>query len=229
MLVLSSLIILIGLKTSTTGGFIGTFLGISWLFFIGLFAFMVSIIVIIHKKTLDMIVIPTGGYEENEKRTKKALEEYDKGNVSKFLISGIDEGIDLSKSQKYQIYKLIRDHDYKAPIKASDIKLTKGRRDSLDNIIYLIPELEGKKDVGIVSYPEHLKRFKYIIQKAKDEGKIPKGIKFHYIPTSQNLKEFAYGFIANQRERIRLRKGIDEAMKEERGNYLINLIKRFFS
>ena len=46
------------------------------------------------------------------------------------------------------------------------------------------------------------------MEKAREEGLVPEGLKEKYIPTEQNLYQFIYGTAALVKEKFRLRDGI---------------------
>jgi len=57
------------------------------------------------------------------------------------------------------------------------------------------------KDIGIVSYPDHLDRFENYLKEAKQKGTIPKRVKIHRIETDETLKEEAYGKLAKLKDK----------------------------
>jgi vancomycin permeability regulator SanA len=195
----------------------------SFLNFIEMVLFFLSLFLLTSRKSLDAIIIPTGGGSE---RTKKSLEAYGKRDVGYFVISGkLEGGESLNKSQRADIYRDLR----KYGIKPKEIKVEGKSSDTLENAIYSLENLRENERVGIVSYPKHLERFRYIVEKMREEGKISKGVKIEYIPTDQTFKQWAYGMVANIKERGRLREGISEARKQKTshfGNFFKNIINR---
>ena len=208
LLICSFIFLTFEFKLSLTGNFINEYFSNNFVLphLIGLILFIMGIIFFLQKTSLDAIIIPTGGDEKNIKRTKRAAEE----KAKYYLISGyIDKNEHIKNSQTAGIYRELR----KYGIKPSEIKIENKAKDSLDNIIYSMNKLKGMKRIGIVSYPEHLKKFEYIINKAKKEGVIDKEI------------EKVYGVLANMKERYRLRNGIETA-KDNKTGLVGNLIKK---
>jgi len=179
---------------------------------LGFSLLFVSLILFLYRKNLDAVIIPTGpSIDEGFERAHKTGEYYEKGNKIKyFVISGEDK-----KHSSNTIYRELRRHN----IKSSKIKIENKSHDTLENVIYSMKKLKNAKRIGIVSYPQHLNRFEYIIKKAKEEGIIDKNIKIEKIPIKQNANEFFYGIIANLKERYRLRHGIKEAERHKTGKF----------
>jgi len=179
---------------------------------------LISILMFTNKKSLDAIIIPTGGHEKNIERAKRGEEK----EAKYYLISGhINKNNPIKESQTAEIYNELR----KYGIKPSQMKIEGKSKDSLDNIMYSLEKLKGMKNIGIVSYPKHLKRFEYIIEKAKKEKIIPSDLEITYIPTNESSKEKIYGFLALLKEKYRLRKGINQGRKKKSG-FLGQIIKK---
>jgi hypothetical protein len=170
-----------------------------------------------------VLIIPTGQGKENLVRTDSALEEWDKGYIGKLMISG-DKSEPLSKSERAEIYRHLRNYEYTGhkQVRPENILISRGK-DSVENILYSFDKLTDAKSVGIVSYPEHLKRFEYIFDKAKEEGKIPLDMKLIKIPTSQSFKEWIYGKLANIKEHYNLRKGLKERNSIQKNSALMKI------
>ncbi len=217
LLVCSFLFLFVGINFNITGNivndyFSNNFMGLHILGFIFLIG---GLALFIEQKSLDYLIVPTGdSVESNLIRAKKGREQKSKH----YIISGIIKG-SLRDSKTKKIYDELRNvgggYKENQEIKPSQIIIEGKSKDTLENMIYSLKKIKNAKNVGIVSYPEHLKRFKMIIKEAKKEGKVPKSLKVKYIPTKQNLWEKAYGVLANVKEKYRLRKGLDEAMKKE--------------
>lgn len=211
-LIFSLVLLIWGVNFDLTGNFVKEYFkgGFELVHIFGLMLFLVGMILFAQRTSLDAVIIPTGGNEKNIQRAKKGAEE--KGKY--YLISGyIEKDKPIKESQTATIYTELR----KYGVKPSEIKIENMAKDSLDNIIYSMNKLKGLKKIGIVSYPEHLKRFEYIINKAKKEGIIDKDIEIVEIPTEENMKEKMYGILANIKEKYRLRKGIENAKKNKTG------------
>jgi len=217
LLLISLAMLFYDMKSNFTGNFIGSYFQENNLIHIfGFSLLFVSLILFLYRKNLDAVIIPTGpSINDGFERAHKTGEYYEKGSKIKyFVISGEGEK-HSSEVQRDTIYRELRRHN----IKSSKIKIEDKSHDTLENVIYSLKKLKNAKRIGIVSYPQHLNRFEYIIKKAKEEGIIDKNIKIEKIPTRQNVNEFFYGIIANLKERYRLRHGIKEADKNKTGKF----------
>jgi hypothetical protein len=215
-------LILLPLDFKISGNVISNYFSqsLSFMQITGFIFLFVSLIFLSYKESLDAIIIPTGGYHHSKLRTEKAIKKYKGYKIKpKIIISG-DKSNPLEKSERYMIYSMLR----KENIKPSKMKIRKAKN-SIENILYALKNEKNKK-IGIVSYPLQLKRFGFIIKRAKEEGKIPKNIKITKIPTKEKFKDKIYGFLALVKEKYNLRKGFDKTKKTGRfGNY----IKKFIS
>lgn len=206
LIVLSLILILIELKKAITGGIIGSLSDISWIFYFGLILMIFGILVMETRKTLDVIIIPTGYTEEDRKRTERALEEKehlkeggyflisgykeDKGSIQRKNKYGISEALNSMKhSQVYQIYQNLR----KEGVLPKNITLEGRSHNTEENLLYSIKkimELNKKKgerkplEVGIVSNAGQLNRFEGFEKAAFNKGLAdPSEIRFHRIET----------------------------------------------
>jgi len=185
---------------------------------IGLVLLFISTLILTSKKSLDAIIISTGDEKTDIERPKKAS----KQKTKCYVISGeIDKTKPIKDQQTATIYRELR----KYGIKPSQIKIEGESGDTLENTLYSLKKLKGMKNIGIVSYPQHLKRFKYIINKAKEENLVPHNLKVSYIPTKETPKDKMYGFLGLLKEKYRLRHGIIEA-KEHKTGWVGNSIKK---
>jgi hypothetical protein len=212
LLICSFIFLIWGINSNLTGNLIREYFNNNFMLIhlLGLILLIFGIILFLERKSLDAVIIPTGGYEKNIKRTKRAKDE----EAKYYLISGyIDKNRSIKESQTADIYKELR----KYGIKPSQMIIESRAKDSLDNVIYSLGKLKGLKIIGIVSYPKHLKRYEYIINKAKKEGIVDKDIEIVKIPTEENLKEKVYGVLGNIKERYKLRNGIEKAQKNKTG------------
>ncbi len=201
-----------------TGSFIANYFSKPALIHVfGLIFLFISLILLMSRKSLDAIIIPIGAdIKEDIERAQRAGEYSEKeGKTKYFVISGRRGTAPLPKSARYAIYKELRRHG----IKPSEMKIEGKSKDTLENAIYSLKKLKGAKEIGIVSYPQHLKRIEYIINKAKEEGIIDKELKIEKIPTKQTVNELFYGIIANLKEKYRLRHGIKEAEEHPTGKF----------
>ena len=211
-----------------TGNFINNYFQRTFLFqhFLGLVLLVISMILLTSntKKSLEAIIVPTGVKKANIKRGKKAGENYNVYKRQYFIISGAPEE-PLKKSGRASIYRELR----KYGIKPLQMNIEGKSRDSLENVIYSLKKLrKNTKKISFVSSPWHVKKFKYIIEKAKQEGYVPKDLEVEYITTNQNIKDTLYGILALIKEKYKLRKGIDYALKHKTGK-IGNLIKKLIN
>ncbi len=75
-------------------------------------------------------------------------------------------------------------------------------KDSEEDILLLGKKLKGKERIGIVTFPLHFREYLEIIKKAQKEGKFPKRVLVEGILTKQNAKEFVYGELGFEEEKI---------------------------
>lgn len=109
-------------KEDYSGGFVLTnILGI--IFLIG------GVILLMEKKGLEYLVIPTGW---EEPRIEKAKEELDKRNTDKIIITGNVNPGELKGSHRQRIYKQMREYG----LKPSQMKILDGI-DSEEDILFL--------------------------------------------------------------------------------------------
>ena len=120
-------------NTAFTGGVIGTDTTPSLLYLVSMIFIIASLFIFVSRQTLDAIMIPTGGYEENTKRIRRALEEYDFGKGAKYvLISG------GTPTQDFQIYRKLR----QAGVEKKKIRLEGKSNSTLDNVLYSLETLK---------------------------------------------------------------------------------------
>ena len=184
-----------------TGAVINEFKsGQSIISLLALVLFGISVFLLITRKSLDAIIIPLGDPIE-KKRVGRAIEEYNKemeedpkGKHAYFVISGERGNVDLKDSERYMTYNELRKHD----IKPSQMVIEGKSYNTMENILNSLKEIKkrGGREVGIASYPWHLKRFDYIIGQAKKEGIVDKDFKIHRLETSETVKEEIYGILS---------------------------------
>jgi len=215
-LICSFIFLIFGFNFNLTGSVIAEYFKEKYFIFrmAGFVSLFISILMLTERRDLDAImldaiIIPIGNkYKRNIRRAKKGAEE----EAKYYVISGYrDKNRPIKESQTADIYRELR----KYGIKPSEIKIESESRDTLENAMNSLNKLKGLKRIGIVSYPEHLKRFNYIINKAKKEGFIDEDIEIVNIPTEETFMEKAYGVVGNIEERYRLRNGIERAQKKK--------------
>jgi hypothetical protein len=198
LLIFAIIFLFIGFGNHMTGNIIG--IGereFSWIRIVGIFFLMGFFIMFISRKRLDVLIIPTGGPGADEVRTKRALKEWDKGDVGKMLISGSAD--ELESSQRRNIYSLLRNQG----IPPSKIILSDGRN-SKENIKYAFKKMEDVGNVGIVSYDSHLDRLQEEFEEEQKKGDIPLTTRLHRIETTKTTKDQIYGTLAKIKERYHL-------------------------
>ena len=206
--ILSSIFLLIALiilafpYLNFTGAFVEK-LEVSYniLSLLALASFIASVFLFLHRKSLDAIIIPTGTWEADIDRTKKALSEKDKLKENGyFLISGYKGGgfEEMRKGQSYRMYKYLRDQG----VLPSDIRIEGKSHDSEENVLYVLKKMKemeektGKEkplDIAFVSSPAHLKRFEDFYEEAMKRGLADKkDFRFHKIETEGEGEEKGY-------------------------------------
>lgn len=244
--ILGSVFLVLGIKLIILFGFFSITGGVvnenedlvSSLFsFLGLVLIAASFFLFVSKHSLDAIIVPTGpGNEEAIRRAERAYRE-NQGEAGKyFVISGaIHDKKDPSKnkflgSQSDKIYRNLRRHG----IKRSDIEIEPLSRNSVENVVHSLEKIKerGGTDVGIVSYPNHLDRFKDIFEKAKEEGILDGKFRLYRIPTKTRKGETSgekiYETLSGVLHWYKLRGGVRGAMESE-NNYLIGSLKKMGS
>lgn len=224
--VLALSFMILGNTNFITGNIVGGGAGfnISWLTYIGI-VFLIASLVSSTKKSIDVIIIPSGGSDEiNIRRAKKAYSVG--GDKAHYSISGLYNN---EEGEVGTIEAYLRGRGVKGIISED-----RQARDTLENAVYSIIPHEGIERVGVVSNPSQIERIKYILKKAKEDGTLKRDVNITYIPTSETLKEKIYGWLASIKEKYRLRRGVkEEAEKIRRGekrkkSWLTNLFKKIF-
>ncbi|MDP3991906.1 MAG: ElyC/SanA/YdcF family protein [Nanoarchaeota archaeon] len=208
LLTISIALFLISFNPTISGGVIDINTGISLSFIIGLVFFILSLVILASRQTLDAILIPTGDLSPDLKRTKRAYKEGEERKDQVYMILGnLDQP--LNKSEVYRIYKQLRSHE----IPPSKIRIEGKSKTTLENVLFSLEKLKkmGAHDVGIASYGTHLNRFEYLIDKAKEEGLVDKDFKVHRLEVPETWGEHIYGVVSNLLYRYELRKGLHNA------------------
>jgi len=222
MIVISIIIIIKNISFSITGNLIKDLSYTKFMFsnFMSIVFLIGGIVLLIEKRGLEYLVIPTGWEEQ---RIKRAREELDQGHTDKIVITGHVESGKVKGSHRQKIYNEMR----KYGLKPSQMKVLDGI-DSGEDILYL-GELVKKGDtLDFDTFPLHFREYKTIINKAQKEGKFPKGVKLKNVKINQGLKETVYGILGYGEELVRKRP-IDY-VKNRSKDYLSgvkNILKRF--
>jgi len=198
-----------------TGNVIGGSIEFDYLFIIGIVFLIASFVAFVSRQSLDAIVIPTGGsYETDMARADEAVKEYYTGKgAKKLIISGGLGGKPVSKSQRADIYRRLREYR----IKPSEMGIEGTSRNTLENLLNVLEKLKkkGAKDVGIASNPSHLDRFEDILEQAKKEGIASKDFKIYRLETPESFGDKFYGILSRLFYRYKLSKGLEEAKKRK--------------
>ncbi len=101
--------------------------------------------------------------------------------------------------------------------KIGKVLIMKGK-DSEEDILILGKKLKGGERIGIVTFPLHFKEYQDIIRRAKRQGKFPRKVKIEGILTDQTGKEFVYGELGLEEEKV-FEKKVDYA-KNRKNNFL---------
>jgi len=215
----------ISLEVNLTGSVISTETNVqnNLFFIIGLSLILGSAIFYIKGRSLETIVIPTGGEELNEKRISSAMRSYKKSKDKPYvLVSGfIDRdkrGRVLKETQQYQIYKELRG---KHSLKPSDMIIEGRSTDTLENFLYSLDKLKRKKmeHLKIATNPTQYWRFKLFEQEAKREGLVEDSFKIEPLYTRETIPEFLYGIAAYVKDYFRVKSAdsLEEARKHKTG------------
>jgi len=203
--------ILANFSPTLTGKVISDVGIISYFSWIGLVFILGSLLMFVSRKSLDSIIIPTGGDSRIDmERTKEGKKAYQNKKEEYFVISGNIMNSAGDKSKTRDILNELKSQG----IDPSQITIEGKSKDSIGNIINSFKKIKqrGGKKVGIVSYDDHLDRFEDIFNKAQGEGLIDSDFKLYKVPTTENNKEKFYEVLAHVLHKYKLRNGI--------GNYL---------
>jgi len=220
------LLILISINPSITGAVIGKDIDISNYisFTLGLSLMFVSSLMYLRAKSLEAIVIPTGGDALNEKRMRVAMKKYESemGDTPYVLVPGLIDkdkrGRVLRETQQYKIYKELRNQ---YGLKPSDMIIEGKSTDTLDNYLYSLSKIKKKgiNQLQIATSPTQFWRFKMFNREAKREGLVPESFEVKPLYTRESPYEFVYGVLAYVKDYIRLKSegSLEEASKHKTG------------
>jgi len=96
-------------------------------------------------------------------------------------------------------------------------------KDSEEDILILGKKLKGGERIGIVTFPLHFKEYQDIIRRAKQQKKFPRGVKVEGILTRQTGKEFVYGELGLEEEKL-FEKKVDYLKNRKKG--ILEFVKR---
>lgn len=181
----------------------------SIIFIAALMFFIISVFLFLTRKTLDAIIIPTGGgafdsetgmWSQDKERTEKAISEEDRLKENGyFMISGyLGKPEERLKGQSYSIYKYLRDSGFFP----RDIRVEGKSHDTGQNLLYSLKKMKemeekrgrrGPLDIGIATYHHHFERFRDFYEQAIKKGLIEKNdFRLHEIPTKETEEERKY-------------------------------------
>jgi len=167
---------------------------------------------------LEPIIIPTGGSKKEDlERAKKAIQYHgENGSDASYIISGLgpDTNTALNSENPGKDLDFHRElYDYMINNTEGIFCIDTHSMNSVENILNVLSYgIKGKH--VIISYPKHLERFEFIIDKLKEGGGISEDIEMTYVPVNETIKQKIYGTLALLKERYDLRNGIEN---RERG------------
>jgi len=208
---------------SLTGAVVGTS-SVSNLSFVLTFALLIASFFVLTSKSLDAIMIPTGGHGE---RIKRALKDYD--GKTPLLIAGMinrgEYGTNLKNTESSQIVKELR----KNGIGYDQMILEGKSRDSLENFYNSLRKFEKLKKLAIATDDYQFERFKMYLERGKQTGEIPKDLEIEQLNTNKKytLGERVYGILAYYKDLYRTRKGLKEGLKSSTTKGFIQKFKEF--
>lgn len=191
-----SLIVSIGIFILTFNNFTGAIIGSSSFSFVRIASFLFfifGIFLLTASRSLDAIVVPTGYGEEDERRALAAAREYNNNRTRKLVIAGVSDAAGRDK-QAERIYDVL----VGGGVKQEDIERVYAKNDgtTVGNVMEVVKKLEGKR-VGFVTYPEHFRRTRQILDIAKrkkliDENTVLYQIREKNAPFYERLNQAAY-------------------------------------
>ncbi len=233
------ILLFFSLEINFTGAVIGTEIDVSnkILFVLSLTLFMVSFILYITQKSLEVLMIPTGVGDANLRRAEAAGKEYEKLKNKKhkpyILITGEiqrnKQGKIKKDSDQYEIYSYLRKNHH---LKPSEFLIEGESKDTLENFLYSLKKLKNKSQteeqnyakVIIATNPTQYQRFKMFEKQAKKQGLLDKDFQIKPSYTDESKKDFIYGILANIKDyfRIKSSSNLEEAKNKKTskfGNY----------
>ena len=171
-------------------------------FILFLVFFIVGIFLLTSQRTLDAIILPTGNDFSGRLRTEKAIKTYARQKTRKIIISG--RRGKKGNSQADWMYDQLR----KAGIREQDIERENRSVDTIENVLYSSKKFGGAKSIGVVTYPDHFRRFKIILDHAKKEGLVNKAVHFYRISTDESWLDRIYEMGSSWELRKSLRDGL---------------------
>ncbi len=196
--------------------------GINFLQILGFVFLIGSVFLLVEKKGLDYLVIPTGW---EEPRINKAKEELNKHHFDKVIITGhVDKNEFKDRwSHRQKIYRAMR----KYGLDKEEIKIVDGI-DSEEDILDFGKFLKKGDTVYFDTFPLHCREYKTLINKAIRDGVFPKGVKIKNAKIHQGPKEIVYG-VAGWMEELLKRRKLDykENRKEEGLDKIKDIAKKY--
>ncbi len=138
------------------------------------------------------IIVPTGGnLKHNLARAKKAFSLG--GKESSYILTGI--GSDPEKPWIKEPHDLtMEDYFLLAGVSKENLSVDYKSKNSRENLLNTLSNKKGQ--FYITSYPVHLERFELLLDEYQRKGTLSKDIELNRIETSQSLKDFLYGNLA---------------------------------
>ena len=188
----------------------------------GLIIIFVSIALFVSRKSLDVIILPTG--REDILRARKGAESKEAlGPEGYYIISGMQNAQKLKDSHRYKMFRELENYGI-SPRQMSVEGDSKDTEENLLNSLKRIKEIyekksrkEGPINVGIVSYPQHLRRLMDFYEARIKDGTFDKNdFRIYKIRTKESLKNKLYEISLPQ---ILLHDYKLKSIKKESGNH----------
>lgn len=161
-------------------------------------SFALFLITFLSGKRLEAILVPTGSDEADRERALKGAKYYHAHEKDEpyVLISGSTDEKPFVSSQPGHIYKYMR----RDKVPRGSFLFEPKSKNTAENVVYSAEVIrkKGIRTVDVVSNPSHLWRFRFLFDKAREEGLIDEDVRINYIPTRRNflfedVKDAVYG------------------------------------
>ena len=134
-----------------------------------------------------------------------------------------DSGGKIKKQRKKRAIEEIRNREI------GEVIILKGK-DSEEDVLYLGKIVKKGDRIGFDTFPFHFEKYKDLIKKAIEEDKFPQGVKIELVPTGQTFKEFIYGVLGLEEEKIFSRKlDYEKNRKRKFVQSLNNFVKKIIN
>ena len=164
----------------------------------GLIIIFVSIAIFVSRKSLDAIILPTG--REDILRARKGAESKEALRPEGYyIISGVQDTQKLKDSHRYKMFRELENYG----ISPRQMSIEGDSKDTGENLVNSLKRIkgiyekgsrkEGPINVGIVSYPQHLRRLMDFYEARIKDGTFGKNdFRIYKIRTEESLKNKLY-------------------------------------